>query len=161
MSRFDRFYVVDWSAGNDTGARPRIDAIWLGGVVSGLSQAPQYFRNRVVAFERLSLLIEDILVTGDRAMIEHVDHSRAIANAVEVHGFDTRVRLAAEADGKMQESPWLRQIIGVGSTPGNVQVRTVVRFRPADSRRMCRRLSLRVHTGIPRLSCRSCRVAVA
>ena len=69
MSRFDRFYVVDWSAGNDTGARPRKDAIWLGGVVSGQSQAPQYFRNRVVAFERLSLLIEDILVTGDRAMI--------------------------------------------------------------------------------------------
>ncbi|MEM9433219.1 MAG: molybdopterin guanine dinucleotide synthesis [Pseudomonadota bacterium] len=42
MSLFDTHIAVDWSGGNDRGARPKKDAIWVG--VAG--EAPRYFRNR-------------------------------------------------------------------------------------------------------------------
>ena len=46
---FDRVLMVDWSSGNDTGPRPRKDAIWLGESTAQGDAAPLYLRNRVVA----------------------------------------------------------------------------------------------------------------
>ena len=69
MSRFDSVFVVDWSAGDDTGPRPRKDAIWLAGVVEGRSRDPVYLRNRDVAFDTLSDLIEGERRAGRRALI--------------------------------------------------------------------------------------------
>ena len=65
MSTFDTFVMVDWSGGNDTGARPRKDAIWA--CVAG--QEPVYLRNRQVAEAWLGDLIVDELNAGRRALI--------------------------------------------------------------------------------------------
>lgn len=59
MSGFDSFAVVDWSSGNDTGARPRKDAIWAGLVQNGAEQEPVYLRNR----ERAATWIADLIKT--------------------------------------------------------------------------------------------------
>lgn len=69
MTRFDSVAMVDWNAGNDTGPRPRKDAIWVGLVQGGVSQEPAYLRNRQVAYERLCDLIEAELHAGRRLMI--------------------------------------------------------------------------------------------
>lgn len=56
--RFDSVAIVDWSAGNDTGPRPRKDAIWVGSVIGGKPQEPVYLRNRALAFKHLCDLID-------------------------------------------------------------------------------------------------------
>ena len=65
MTRFDRFVVVDWSGGNDTGPRPRKDAIWL----CENGNEPEYLRNRVMAEARLRDLIQDAVQRGQRLLI--------------------------------------------------------------------------------------------
>ena len=67
--KFDSFAIVDWSAGNDTGPRPKKDAIWVGAIVDGSPQDPIYLRNRVLAFEHLCQLIEREIAAGRRLMI--------------------------------------------------------------------------------------------
>ena len=42
MTQFDTIAVVDWSGGNDTGPKPRKDAIWLGVVRNGEAEEPLY-----------------------------------------------------------------------------------------------------------------------
>ena len=69
MTSFDSFAVVDWNAGNDRGAAPKKDAIWVGSVLGGVSQEPVYLRNRAVAFEYLGELIEAELAKGRRLML--------------------------------------------------------------------------------------------
>ena len=46
--------MVDWAGGNDTGPRPRKDAIWMAVVRQGRAEAPLYLRNRQVAEEALT-----------------------------------------------------------------------------------------------------------
>lgn len=65
MTAFDRVIVVDWSGGNDTGPRPRKDAIWA--CVAGA--APEYFRNRDAAERWLQNDIAATLAQGRRALI--------------------------------------------------------------------------------------------
>lgn len=65
MTGFDRVIVVDWSGGNDTGPRPRKDAIWA--CVAG--RPPEYLRNRQVAEIWLAGEIADALAQGLRLMI--------------------------------------------------------------------------------------------
>ncbi|MGP6087214.1 molybdopterin guanine dinucleotide synthesis [Antarctobacter jejuensis] len=65
MSAFDRFVMVDWSGGNDTGPRPRKDAIWIGEA----GQDPEYHRNRAQAEDRLTSLIRAALSGGHRLLI--------------------------------------------------------------------------------------------
>ena len=69
MIPFDSVAMVDWSGGNDTGPTPRSDAIWLGLVRNGQEEEPQYLRNRIVAEQALSDLIEMELAAGRRLMI--------------------------------------------------------------------------------------------
>ncbi len=69
MSPFDSFAMVDWSGGNDTGPRPRKDAIWACVVRDGAVQALDYLRNRVVAEEWLYSLIDTELSAGRRLML--------------------------------------------------------------------------------------------
>ena len=66
---FDSVAIVDWSAGNDTGPRPRKDAIWVGSVLAGVAQEPVYLRNRIVAFEFLQTLIKAEVAVNRRLMI--------------------------------------------------------------------------------------------
>lgn len=69
MSRFDSHAIVDWSGGNDTGPRPRRDAIWMGLVRAGREMPPRYLRNRVEAEAALVALIEAELAAGRRLFI--------------------------------------------------------------------------------------------
>lgn len=57
--------MVDWSGGNDTGPRPRKDAIWIGEA----GEAPLYRRNRGQAERWLSDRIEDGLSRNERLCI--------------------------------------------------------------------------------------------
>jgi len=45
---FDTFVVVDWSGGNDRGAKPTKDAIWACIAEGREAEKPRYFRNRSV-----------------------------------------------------------------------------------------------------------------
>lgn len=69
MSAFDSYAVVDWSSGNDTGPRPRTDAIWLGLNRDGQDEPPRYLRNRIEAEAAISALIEAHLTAGKRLFI--------------------------------------------------------------------------------------------
>ncbi|SMX24676.1 molybdopterin-binding protein [Boseongicola aestuarii] len=69
MTVWDSFVVVDWSGGNDTGAKPRKDAIWAGAVLGGVEQEPVYLRNREVAYAWLCDLIRAERALGRRVMI--------------------------------------------------------------------------------------------
>ncbi len=66
MTLFDTYVVVDWSGGNDAGARPRKDAIW---VCNAGDATPVYLRNRQVAEQWLAELIETETGAGRRCLI--------------------------------------------------------------------------------------------
>ena len=66
---YDRFVIVDWSGGNDTGKRPRKDAIWFGVADRKGAESPRYIRNRMDAEAALSGLIQDALNTGERLFV--------------------------------------------------------------------------------------------
>lgn len=69
MSHWDGFIMVDWSGGNDTGPRPRKDAIWAGTVLNGEENEPRYLRNRQVAAQWLTDRIDTALAAGHRLFI--------------------------------------------------------------------------------------------
>jgi len=69
LTPFDSFAMLDWSSGNDTGPRPRRDAIWLGCVRGGAEETPRYLRNRVEAEAALVDLIETERAAGRRLFI--------------------------------------------------------------------------------------------
>ena len=62
---FDRVAMLDWSGGNDTGPRPRRDAIWLGEA----GAPPRYLRNRQEAEAALAGLIEEALARRERLFL--------------------------------------------------------------------------------------------
>ncbi len=69
MTPYDSFAIVDWSGGNDSGPRPKRDAIWLGLVRAGVEETPRYLRNRLEAEAALTELIEVELSAGRRLML--------------------------------------------------------------------------------------------
>ena len=66
MNAFDTFAMVDWSGGNDTGRKAHKDAIWVAVAHAGIAEDPIYLRNRQVAEDWLSKLIETELNSGRR-----------------------------------------------------------------------------------------------
>lgn len=66
---FDRFAVFDWSGGNDTGPKPRKDAIWMAEGDRNKINVPVYLRNRVEAESALINLIENALAAGQTLCI--------------------------------------------------------------------------------------------
>ncbi|THH34376.1 molybdopterin molybdenumtransferase MoeA [Aliishimia ponticola] len=69
MRRFDTVIVVDWSGGNDTGAAPRKDAIWVCAAQSGQAEDPVYLRNRQDAETWLSGRIAQERQKGHRVLV--------------------------------------------------------------------------------------------
>ena len=69
MSHFDTVAVIDWSGGNDTGPRPRKDAIWMGVTREGVDEAPVYIRNRMEAEWLVAGLIEQELAARRRLFV--------------------------------------------------------------------------------------------
>lgn len=65
MSLFDTHIMVDWSGGNDTGAKPRKDAIWI----CEAGQEPVYLRNRVLVEDWLNTRISAAVDAGERLCI--------------------------------------------------------------------------------------------
>ncbi|MFQ6547528.1 gephyrin-like molybdotransferase Glp [Aestuariibius sp. 2305UL40-4] len=60
--------MVDWSGGNDRGATPKKDAIWIAVCRDGGAALPEYFRNRQVAEAYLRDLFTDELAAGRRVV---------------------------------------------------------------------------------------------
>ncbi len=69
MTSFDTIVVVDWSGGNDTGLKPRKDAIWAAVSRMGFAEPAVYLRNRDAAETWLATLIEAELTAGRRTLI--------------------------------------------------------------------------------------------
>jgi molybdopterin molybdotransferase len=66
---WDTILMVDWSGGNDTGRRPRKDAIWAAVAREGEPAIPRvYLRNRAVAGEWLADLLDAELRAGRRVL---------------------------------------------------------------------------------------------
>lgn len=63
---FDTIVIVDWSGGEDSGPRPRKDAIWAAAVRDGIAEEPVYLRNRDMAEDWLSRLFRAELEAGRR-----------------------------------------------------------------------------------------------
>lgn len=66
---YDSFVMVDWSGGNDRGAKPTSDAIWVGVSRGETSEDPLYFRNRQVFEDWARNFIDAELTAGRRSMI--------------------------------------------------------------------------------------------
>lgn len=69
MSLFDRHIIVDWSGGNDRGAKPTKDAIWAGVSDAGVVGEPLYFRTRAMVEAWLVDQIEQALLNNKRLCI--------------------------------------------------------------------------------------------
>ncbi len=68
MSHFDTVLMVDWSGGNDRGAKPVKDAIWACVARAGAAEAPVYLRNRQVAEAWITEQLEAELEAGRRVL---------------------------------------------------------------------------------------------
>ncbi len=68
MTRFDTMVMVDWSGGNDTGPRPRKDAIWAAVIRDGQAESPVYLRNRPLAESWLAELFAAELAASRRVL---------------------------------------------------------------------------------------------
>ncbi|ASM73254.1 MULTISPECIES: molybdopterin-binding protein [Roseobacteraceae] len=66
---FDTVIVVDWSGGNDRGAKPVKDAIWACVARAGVTEAPVYLRTRQVAEAWIGDLIQAERAAGRRVMV--------------------------------------------------------------------------------------------
>ncbi|MEL7254682.1 MAG: gephyrin-like molybdotransferase Glp [Pseudomonadota bacterium] len=106
MTRFETVAIVDWSAGNDTGPRPRKDAIWMGVARGGEAQEPIYLRNRVVAEEAIGALIEAELQAGRRLFLGFdfpFGYPRGFAKALT--GSDDPFAVWTWLEARMQDAP--------------------------------------------------------
>jgi len=128
MSRFDSFAMVDWSGGNDTGPRPRKDAIWAGVVRRGAADATVYLRNRGLAEDWLSALIEDELSAGRRLCLGFdfpFGYPGGFAAAVTGQAnplalwdwFEARIEDAPKANNRFDIAGKINQSLGKGRGP--------------------------------------------
>jgi molybdopterin molybdotransferase len=69
MRPFDSVLIVDWSAGNDRGPRPKPDAIWTAAARGGRVEEPVYHRNRVVAEAAIAEVVAAELAAGRRLFL--------------------------------------------------------------------------------------------
>ena len=66
---FDRVIMVDWSGGNDRGAAPKIDAIWVCVAAKGTASEPVYLRNRQVAEVWITDTLTELRAAGHRVLV--------------------------------------------------------------------------------------------
>ncbi|NRB33140.1 MAG: molybdopterin molybdenumtransferase MoeA [Rhodobacteraceae bacterium] len=98
--------MVDWSGGNDTGPRPRKDAIWACIARGGDVQEPVYLRNRAMAREWLHELIEKELAQGRRLALGFdfpFGYPKGVARALT--GSDDPLALWAWVAGRITDAP--------------------------------------------------------
>lgn len=68
MIQFDTIVMVDWSGGNDRGARPKKDAIWACVAHAGRAQDAVYLRNRQVGEQWLHDFLTTERAAGRRVL---------------------------------------------------------------------------------------------
>jgi len=103
---FDTIAIVDWSGGNDRGATPKPDAIWLGLTRQGVDSPPLYLRNRQIAEQALTDLIETERAAGRRLLIGFdfpFGYPKGFARALTGHNDPLRVWQWLEH--RIQDSP--------------------------------------------------------
>ncbi len=66
---FDKVIMVDWSGGNDRGARPVKDAIWASIGTAGVAAEPVYLRNRQLAEDWLTQTLTTLQSEGHRVLV--------------------------------------------------------------------------------------------
>lgn len=66
--RFDTVIMVDWSGGNDRGTTPKADAIWFCVARGQAVEDPVYCRNRQVAEQRITALLDAERAAGRRVL---------------------------------------------------------------------------------------------
>lgn len=106
MTQFMSFAMVDWSGGNDTGPRPRKDAIWACVARRGAVQEPVYLRNRVVAEAWLQELIEQEYAAGRRLLIGFdfpFGYPKGFARAIT--GSDDPLKLWEWFEARVEDEP--------------------------------------------------------
>jgi len=69
LTGFDRVIMVDWSAGNQRGARPVKDAIWVAAHGHAGAEPPVYLRSRAAAEQWITRSLEDDIAAGRRVCI--------------------------------------------------------------------------------------------
>ena len=67
--KFDTVLMVDWSGGNDRGAKPVKDAIWVCHATGGIAEAPVYLRNRQVAEDWIIQTLSRLQAEGHRVLV--------------------------------------------------------------------------------------------
>lgn len=67
--RFDTVLMVDWSGGNDRGAKPVKDAIWACIATDGNAETPVYLRNRQVAEDWIIQTLLRLQAEGRRVLV--------------------------------------------------------------------------------------------
>jgi molybdopterin molybdotransferase len=65
---FDTYLMVDWSGGNDRGAAPKKDAIWVCVGRAGIAENPIYMRNRHVAESWITNFLTSERTAGRRVL---------------------------------------------------------------------------------------------
>ncbi|MBE1285761.1 MAG: molybdopterin guanine dinucleotide synthesis [Rhodobacteraceae bacterium] len=94
--------MVDWSGGNDTGPTPRKDAIWT----CEAGHEPVYLRNRILAAEWLTDLIDDTLSRGQRLCIGFdFPFGYPLGFAQAVTGSNDPLRLWEWFEDRIEDSP--------------------------------------------------------
>ena len=66
---FDTVIMVDWSGGNDRGAKPKKDSIWACVARNGQPAAPVYLRNRQMAEDWIITAIQTELSNNRRTLV--------------------------------------------------------------------------------------------
>lgn len=66
--KFDTFLMVDWSGGNDRGATPKKDAIWVCAARDGTVDQPVYLRNRQEAESWITNFLHSENAAGRRVL---------------------------------------------------------------------------------------------
>lgn len=128
MKSFDTIVMIDWSGGNDTGARPRKDAIWAGVSRSGQSEAPVYLRNRIEAETWIAALIDAERQAGRRTLIGFdfpFGYPAGFAEAVTGEPavftlwdwFEARVKDTPQANNRFDLAGELNLALGNGNGP--------------------------------------------
>ncbi|MEW2917879.1 gephyrin-like molybdotransferase Glp [Ruegeria sp. ANG10] len=98
--------MVDWSGGNDTGLRPRKDAIWACVVRRGRAEEPTYLRNRKIAEQWLHNLIAGEIASGRRLCLGFdfpFGYPKGFARALT--GSDDPLRLWDWFESRIEDSP--------------------------------------------------------
>lgn len=153
---FDTFAMVDWSGGNDTGPRPRKDAIWAGLLRNGHADATVYLRNRMLAEAWLTALIEQELTAGRRLCLGFdfpFGYPAGFAAALTGQAdplvlwewFENRIEDAPKANNRFDVAGEINLLLGAGRGPfwGNglkrdiagLPRRKTVYFNPFPERR--------------------------